>query len=146
MKKLKKVLALLMVGVFLLALTACGPTVSKTTLYNQNGIKIVATGMSTGTFGPEINLYIENNSGRNITVQDRNTSVNGYTFGLFDTSMSIDVLDGGKATGTLTLLNYALKRNNITTITEVKTSFHAFEMGKYGSTSVDTPIINIPLK
>ena len=56
MKKLKRILALFTVGIFLLALTACGSTVSPTVLYNENGIKITSVRYSTtsNALGPQL--------------------------------------------------------------------------------------------
>ena len=51
--------------------------VSEEVIYEENDIKISFSGIEDSMFGPEINLYIENNSKDNITVQVRDFSING---------------------------------------------------------------------
>ena len=50
--------------------------ISETILVDEAGIKITAKSFDAGgVFGPEIKLLIENDSGEDLTVQSRNTSV-----------------------------------------------------------------------
>ena len=148
MKKLKRILALFTVGILLLALTACGSTVSPTVLYNENGIKITSVRYSTtsNALGPQLTVRIENNSGRNITVQCRNTTVNGYTFGTFDSLMSVNVGNGQKATGPITFMNSALKNYGIWNVREVTTCFYIYEMDNYFSRGITTDPITIRIR
>ena len=54
-------------------------TLAETVLFDQDGIRITATGLSTDSlFGPELNLLVENDSAQNIVVQPNYCMVNGY--------------------------------------------------------------------
>ena len=74
-------------------------------------------------FGPEIKLYIENNSGKDLTIQCRNVSVNGY---MVDTMMSVDIVNGKKANDSLTFMSSDLESCGITDIADIELSFHIF--------------------
>ena len=65
-------------------------------LVDANGVKIVGKGLSGdgSFFGPGVILYIENNSDKNVTIQVRDVSVNGF---MVESSMSEDVMAGKKA-------------------------------------------------
>ena len=145
MKKLKRILALFTVGIFLLALTACGSTVSPTVLYNETGIKITSVGYSTtsNAFGPQLTVRIENNSGRNVTVQCRDTYVNDYYFGTYNAIMSTTVGNGQKANGTITLMNSSLRDYGISRVREVTTRFHIFDADNFFSHTIETSPITI---
>lgn len=109
--------------------------------YDNNGIKIIGKSLSTNdsVFGPGLILYIENNSNQNITVQARDTSVNGF---MIDTSMSEDVMVGKKSITALTFMSSSLEENGITDIKTVETSFHVFDEESW-DTIVDTDPITI---
>lgn len=94
-------------------------------LYDNNGIKIISKGIFTDDpiFGPEVLLYIENNSDKNVTIQARNTSINGF---MVDPTMSAEVAAGKKAIDDITFLNSDLEENQITDIETIETSFHIF--------------------
>ena len=113
-------------------------------LYEGNGITIRSKGLQTeGTvFGPELFLYIENNSEKAITVQVRDTSVNGF---MVDSLLSEEVLPGKKAVGGMTLMNSTLEENEITTITDMEFSFHIFESDGW-DTIVDTDVISLTIE
>ncbi len=99
-------------------------TIEEQELYNENGVVITATGFSeTGIFGPEVKLLIENNSEKNITVQARNGSVNGY---MVDFQISSDVAAGKKTNDALSLLSTDLENSNISTICDIEFNFHVF--------------------
>ncbi len=99
-------------------------TIAEQELYNENGVVITATGFSeTGIFGPEVKLLIENNSEKNITVQARNGSVNGY---MVDFQISSDVAAGKKTNDALSLLSTDLENSNISTICDIEFNFHIF--------------------
>ena len=144
---MKRIALLLTAILMFFTLTACSsqsttPSVTKpgtnssTTsqgeleLVNQDGVKIILVGkldLTGNLFGPQLHLRIENNSGHDLTVQSRKTSVNGYTLGDFGASMSIDVVNGEKAYGTFTLINSDLQEAGITTIESIRTTFHVFD-------------------
>jgi len=110
-------------------------------LYEGKGIKIVGKGLSAddSIFGPGLLLYIENNSDKDITVQARDTSVNGF---MVDPSMSQDIVSGKKALTAVTFFESDLEDNGIEEIEVIETSFHVFEMEDWDDI-VDTDVIEI---
>lgn len=110
-------------------------------VYEQNGIKITATGIDIdGSFmGPELKFLIENESDKNITVQARNVSVNGY---MVDSSMSAEVAPQKKSNDTLTFLSSSFEACNIEQIAEVEFSFHIFDSDSWED-STDSDMILI---
>ena len=84
-------------------------TIEETVLLDESGIKITATGLEDGWLGTDLKLLIENNGDTNVTVQARNSSVNGF---MVDTMMSEDVVAGKKANTTLTFSTGGLKEAN----------------------------------
>ena len=110
-------------------------------IYDENGIKIVAKGISSkdSIFGPGLILYVENNSDKNFTMQARDTSVNGF---MIDTIMSKDVIAGKKAIAGLTFLSSSLEENGITDITDLEFSLHIFTMEGWEEI-VNTPVIKL---
>lgn len=148
MKKTLRLFSLFLVGIMMLALTACGgpsyPT-KETVVYNDSGLKITYIGVDSNgnVFGPQIKFRIENNSGYDLTVQTRKTSVNGYSFGDYDVIMSTDVRNGEKAIATMTFMKSVLEKCGITSLDNVSTSFHVFYTGNFSSHYLDTNIINI---
>lgn len=93
-------------------------TLAETVLFDQDGIRITATGLSTDSlFGPELNLLVENDSAQNIVVQPNYCMVNGYMMGGL---LSADVAAGKKANDTLDFLSNALARCGIETITDIE--------------------------
>ena len=93
-------------------------TLAETVLFDQDGIRVTATGLSTDSlFGPELNLLVENDSAQNIVVQPNYCMVNGY---MMDGLLSADVAAGKKANDTLDFLSNALARCGIETITDIE--------------------------
>lgn len=100
-------------------------TIDETVVLDENGVKITAKSLGDdGFWGPEIKLLIENNSGKSVTVQAQNVSVNGYAI---ENALSADVADGMKANDALELFNSDLKLAGIETIADVEWSFHIFD-------------------
>ena len=95
-------------------------------LVEENGIKIVGKGLSADNsfWGPGIILYIENNSDKNITIQTRDVSVNGF---MVETMMSEEIVAGKKAMSAVQFLSSDLESNSITDITDVELYFHIFD-------------------
>lgn len=96
-------------------------TVSETVLLDEAGIKITAKSLDLdGLFGPELKLTVENDSGQDLTVQVNDTSVNGY---MISSLFSVDVVDGKKATDSLTFMSSDLEACGIETIADMEFSF-----------------------
>ncbi len=112
-------------------------TIEETVLLDESGIKITATGLEDGWFGTDLKLLIENNGEKNVTVQARNSSVNGF---MVDTMMSEDVVAGKKANTTLTFSTTGLKEGNITTVANMEFAFHIFETDSW-DTYLDSEMI-----
>lgn len=91
-------------------------TLAETVLFDQDGIRITATGLSTDSlFGPELNLLVENDSAQNIVVQPTYCMVNGY---MMTDLLYSDLAPHSHAVDTLTLLGSELEDNHIDTITD----------------------------
>lgn len=115
-------------------------TIDETVLVDEAGVKITAKSLETGgLFGDEIKLLIENNSGKDLTFQCRNASVNGY---MVETMMSVNVANGKKANDSLTFMASDLKICGISTIADMEFSFHVFTSDDW-NTYLDTPQIQI---
>lgn len=91
-------------------------------LYSGNGVDIVLKGLDTDEswFGPGIVLYIYNSSDRDVMIQVRDVSVNGF---MVDTIFSSDVDAGKHCLDAVTFLRSDLEENEITEIEEVTLSF-----------------------
>lgn len=112
-------------------------------VYEGNGIKIVVKGLAEDdpVFGPGIVVYIENSSEKDITVQTRDVSVNGF---MADATFSCDVAAGKRAVDTITFMKSDLEENGITVIEDVELSFHVFDFEGW-DTIVDTEAVTIAL-
>ena len=144
---MKQIASILLALVFARSLAACGSTtediqkpsnvttpdpqtntevtITETVLVEESGIKITAKGLNTDSlFGPELKLLIENNSGKNLTFQCNNASINGY---MVETLMSVEVVTGKKANDSLTFMDSDLADSGITAIADMEFSFHIFE-------------------
>lgn len=114
-------------------------TIDEQVIYDENDIKITATGIDDGFMGTELALLIENNSSQSITVQARNANVNGFMVG---TMMSADVAAGKKANDSLTFETSGLKECGIENIANMEFYFHIFDSESWDEI-VDTDVISI---
>ena len=114
---------------------------SGTPVYEGNGIRIIVKGLAKkdSWLGPEIRMYIENESGQNITVQARDVSVNGF---MLDPVFSSDVMNGKRAADTMTFMSSQIEENDIEKIEDVELSFHIFNMDTW-DTVTDTETVQI---
>ena len=93
-------------------------------LYDENNIKITATGFrGDEIFGPEVSVLVENNSDKSITVQPRKGCVNGY---MSNFQMSSDVAPGKKANDSITIME-DLEKIGVDTIAQLECSFTIFD-------------------
>lgn len=110
-------------------------------IMDQNGIKITFLGFSpktNGLKGYDIKLKIENNSGKDYTVQVRELSVNGI---MADSIFSSDVKDGKIANDVIWVYN--MEERGITPpITSSEFCFHIFNTNDW-SDSFDSSTIKI---
>ena len=108
--------------------------------YEGNGVKIVVRGLNTdGFFGPSVIIYAENNSDKNVTIQSRDVSVNGF---MIDPMFSCDVVKGKKAIDVMSFFESDIEENDITEIENIELSFHIFDMDDWdGIKDTDTIVI-----
>ncbi|HAU85123.1 MAG TPA: hypothetical protein DCW90_06370 [Lachnospiraceae bacterium] len=98
-------------------------------LYDNNGIKAVFTSFNqNGAYGPEIKLQLENTTEKNITVQVREVSINGY---MMDPIFSEEVGTGKKANGSINFFESDLEENGIEQVNSIELSLHIFESDSY---------------
>lgn len=115
-------------------------SIQETVLLDEADVKITAKSLSTdGLFGQGIKLLIENNSEKNLTVQCRNASVNGY---MVDTMLSADVVSGKKGNETLIFMDADFEACGIETIADMEFSFHIFDSDSW-DTYFDSPRIQL---
>lgn len=158
MKNLKRLALILATVMMFFTLTACQSTTPTVTnpetntsttskgeveLVNRDGVKIILVGnldLKGNVLGPQIKVRVENNSGRSIIIQARNTSVNGFSM---DAIMSCSVNNGEKGYDTLLFLNSDLNNAGITNIKTIKTAFAIIDGNTwYTLSTTDSVTIN----
>jgi hypothetical protein len=108
---------------------------------DKNDIKIVIKKLDSedSFWGADIYVFIENNSGKDVTIQLRDVSINGF---MVEPIFSSDVLAGKKAFDTITFLESDLADNNIESIDNLEFSFHIFDT-KTWNTIYDSDVIKV---
>lgn len=100
------------------------PTVAETVLVDEAGVKITAKSFEMDDiFGPALKILIENNSDVDLTVQARNSSVNGY---MVENMLSADVASGKKTNDEIVFMASDLEACGIETVADMEFSFHIF--------------------
>ena len=110
-----------------------------TVLFEDSTVKIISKKLVEDDYDTEAILYIENNSSQYITVQARDTSINGF---MVDPTISTDIAPGKKVVTDMSFSNTDLEENSITSVDSIETSFHVFNTDSL-DTIVDTPAITI---
>lgn len=162
---MKKFLSLMLALMLVLSLAACGnkekiaikspngflsdtdsdpklqkTEIAETVLFDDHGVKITATGLDMDAFmGPELKMTIENNSGKDLTVQAREVSVNGF---MVDDIMSVDVVNGKTAKDGLTFVDTSLELCGLNTIAQIEFYFTIFESDSWEN-YVDSEMITL---
>lgn len=98
--------------------------VDKTTVYEDNNVSIVFTGITGDDDGYDINLEIQNLSSRSLEVQVNETSINGY---MVDPTCSIEVAAGKKAKDKMSIEYSGAEMTPIKEIKNIETKFHIFD-------------------
>lgn len=111
-------------------------------LYENNGIKVSYKNITHDSSKTNVNLLIENNSGRDYCIQTRNMSVNGF---MLDPIFSPNVTAGNKANDAFTFYNSRLKENDITEINHLEFSFYIFDWNDRDSV-IETDSISFDIK
>ena len=112
-------------------------TIEETVLVDEAGVKITAKELELDGSRPGIKLLIENNSGMDLTVQGRNSSVNGY---MIDTSMSCDVVNEKKANDTLYFKGNELEKAGVSDLAEFEFTFDIFSTDTWDTYLETDPI------
>ncbi|OGN90709.1 MAG: hypothetical protein A2158_03850 [Chloroflexi bacterium RBG_13_46_14] len=108
---------------------------------DENGIKVVVKKLDSedSFWGADVLVYVENNTGQDVTIQVRDISINGF---MVSPSFSCDVLAGKKAFDSITFFESDLTDNDITIITTIELSFHIFNADTW-DTIFDSDAITI---
>ena len=115
-------------------------TIENQEIFNQNGIVITTNGYKPSSHSdPEIKLIIENNSTQNVTIQTRNSSVNGY---MIDFQISCEVAAGKKANGTISISRSELNASGVKAIANIEFNFHIFDTDTWDAI-VDSDVITL---
>lgn len=114
--------------------------VEEQVLLEQDGVKITLKELDMDSFmGPELKLLVENNSEQNLTVQTRETSVNGI---MIESWFSCDVAAGKSANDGITFMSSELEDAQINILQNFDLSFHIFNTDTW-DTVLDTDTITI---
>lgn len=115
--------------------------VSGQVAFDSHDIKITAQKLeSTDSFwGADLYLFIENNSDRDVIIQTREVSINGF---MVDPIFSSEVSKNKKAYDSITFFESDLTDNGITDIEEIELYFHIFDVYNW-ETIIDSEIIKI---
>lgn len=94
-------------------------------LLDQEGILITLKSLELDElFGPSLKVLVENNSDKSITVQTRESSVNGI---MADTMFSCEVGPAKKVNDKITFMESDFEEAGISTIKDIELKFHIFE-------------------
>ena len=111
-------------------------------LFNQDGIKITCKGYITGgtwDFGPSLKFLVENTTDKNITVQVRDCSVNGF---MIDPICSANVAAGKKSNNSMTWFTSVFEENDILEVETIEFYFYIFDSDEWG-TIVESDVITL---
>ena len=112
-------------------------------LYNEDGVKIVGKAVDEDSFwGKTIVLYCENDSGKDVTIQVKDLSINGF---MINPIFSLTIYDGKMAVDAIDMLSSDLEENGIETIKDVELKFRIFE-GDSFLKGKDTDVIKFSVK
>jgi len=104
-------------------------TIEETVILDESGIKVTAKGISYDSImGPSVQLLIENNSGKDLTFQCRDTSINGN---MVEPMFSVDVVNGKKANDTITFMDSDLEKYGIETIADITFSLNIMDSSSW---------------
>lgn len=107
-------------------------------LYNQDGIRIVGQYVDENSFwGMAVLLYIENTSGKNVTISCDDMSINGF---MVSPIFSSTVYDGKKSFDDITLFSSDLEQNGIETVEDIELNFHIYDPDNFSTIAESGPI------
>lgn len=110
-------------------------------VYEDENVRIISKGITTDDIsGPSAVFYIENISDVDLSVQARDTSVNGF---MISPIFSPEISAGKRIISDMTFLSTDLEENNIEEISEIETAFHIFKTSDWETlTDTDPVVIN----
>ena len=115
-------------------------TIEEQVIYDAGGIRITAVNLTKDPiWGPAVKVLVENNSDKNITVQTRNSSINGL---MVETMFSCDVAAGKKANDSITFMSSELEAANITIVKDIEFYLHIFDSDSWDEIA-DSPVITL---
>ncbi|MCR5094731.1 MAG: hypothetical protein K6B72_12250 [Lachnospiraceae bacterium] len=113
-------------------------SIEETVILDQDGIRVTAKNIDNSSlFGPAIVMMMENDSGKDLTFQARDVSVNGY---MIQSLFSCDVVNGKKANDSFTIMKTELEKAQISTIADIEFSLHIFESNSWEDVLNSEPI------
>jgi len=116
-------------------------TIQSGVIYDADGVKVTAKSLSlNGLFGPEINVLIENDTDKNLTIQAQNASVNGF---MAETIFSADVPAGKKANDTIVFEQGSLEASGIEKMALIEFSLNIFRSDTWDDYA-NSEMISIP--
>lgn len=98
------------------------------TLFDNGEIRILATDITDDDFGMNLGIYIENNSDRNVTVQTRDVSVNGF---MTNTAFSPSVYGHSRKMDQIVFVRESLEQNGIESFDEIDLKIMIFDSDSY---------------
>ena len=112
---------------------------SGTPALNQDGLEVTVRGVKAGdsTWGPEIQLLLQNQTGRDIIVQLDDFSINGY---MVSPLFSVNIKDGKVAYYSISLSQEELDTNGIDTIESMECSFVVIDPETWGTIFQSDPV------
>lgn len=105
---------------------------------DQNGIQLIIRGEEDDSvWGKGVGLLMKNDSGRDVTIQLRGVSVNGY---MFEPVFSCDITDGKLAYTTVFFSNETLDTNGVEQIEWMEFSIQVYDMNTWHSIFESEPV------
>ncbi len=111
-----------------------------TVIYKENGISVTYNGIAKSSSflgGQEVKVMIENTSNKDMVVQVRDCSVNGF---MIDPIFSCDIAAGKKAADSIKFMESDLKENGITNIQDVEFKVYTSNKGDWSDYSTSKPV------
>ena len=111
-------------------------------LYDVDGIKITCKGYKEAgdwDLGSSLKFMVENNTDKNITVQVRDCSVNGF---MIEPMCSADVAAGKKVNDDMTWFSTEFEENGITTVETIEFYFYIYDADSW-DTVAESEIITL---
>ena len=116
---------------------------SGTPVLNQDGLEVIVRGVKTGdsTWGPEIQLFLQNQTGRDIIVQLDDFSINGF---MVSPIFSVNIKDGKVAYYSISLSQDELDINGIDRIDSMEGHFVVVDPNSW-DTIFESDLVTIQL-